>query len=162
MLAILSRLLAVGAASALAWIIYQLTVICRRGAALARQFRGPPVRHMLTGADAIPPPPPPRCKAPPGTGWSDRCRALTAGTMGVGHCRSLCERGGAWSVWRGACALRTMVRHAGHVAEMTTHDTHKVLLSYVYQYGANFKIRLVYNHMVVITEVGPLSTCMED
>ena len=55
MLAVLSRLLAVSAASLLAWITYQLTVICRRGAVLARQFRGPPVRHMMTGATAMPP-----------------------------------------------------------------------------------------------------------
>ena len=38
---------------------------------------------------------------------------------------------------------------------MTTHDSHKTLLDYVYQYGANFKIRLVYNHIIVVTEVRP-------
>ena len=45
-------------------------------------------------------------------------------------------------------------RHAGHVVEMTTPDTHRILLDYVYTYGANFKIRLVYNHIIVVTEVG--------
>ena len=64
MLAVLSRLLAVSAASALAWLIYLLTIICRRGAMLARQFRGPPVRHMMTGADAIPLLPTSRSRTP--------------------------------------------------------------------------------------------------
>jgi len=36
---------------------------------------------------------------------------------------------------------------------LTTHDTHKILLDYVYRYGANFKVRLVYNHIIVVTEV---------
>ena len=37
---------------------------------------------------------------------------------------------------------------------MTTPDTHRILLDYVYTYGANFRIRLVYNHIIVVTEVG--------
>ena len=46
------------------------------------------------------------------------------------------------------------MRHAGHIAEMSTPDTHKVILKYVYEHGANYLIRLAHMHSVIVTEVG--------
>ena len=59
MLAIVYRLLVFSAGSALSWLLYQIAVICRHGAVLARQFRSPPPRSKLMGVlvDTIAPSP---------------------------------------------------------------------------------------------------------
>ena len=56
---IVGRLLAASAVSVLAWIVYQLTIIWRRGVVLARQFPSPPARNKLMGK-----PPPPSLSQP--------------------------------------------------------------------------------------------------
>ena len=45
-------------------------------------------------------------------------------------------------------------RFAGHVAEVSTPDVHRLMLQNVKDYGANFRTRLIWRHIVVVTEVG--------
>ena len=154
MLAIFYRLLAVSAVSALSWSLYQIALICRHGAVLARQFRSPPPRNKLLGMIRHPSPAPKTasmiCSPDP--------------TSDPALPRSRCEQRyvpvhrqarSSTSSQHAAClaAASAVCFCAGHVEEMTTPDAHKTALRYVKEYGANVRMRLAWHHVIVVTEV---------
>jgi hypothetical protein len=151
MLDIIYRLLAVSSVSALSWMLYQLALICHRGAVLARQFRNPPVRNKLMGTAVGFAPPP--CRSRVLRTKACHCSAPKVLTQAL-H-TSPCDNAGGELV--STTADETLVLGyccAGHVAEVSTPDIHRLMLQYVKDYGPIFRLRLIWRHTVVVTEVG--------
>ena len=151
MLAICYRLLAVSAASALSWLLYQFASICRHGTVLARQFRGPPARNKLMGM----------VNRSPLDNFT-LCSPLDEPGVLTPPClhpllrprRCVLTR---WNSTVLSVAIHAQIRiYAGHVAEMTTPDMHRLMLQFARDYGANFRVRLGLRHIIVITEVNLL------